>query len=775
MADTDKSNKKGDDKVIDLMLERFRVSSESEAENRKKAIYALRFRSADKYQWDEQVYNLRQLENRPTESYDQTSQFIHKVTNDMRMNMPQVKIIPNDDGDKETADVFEGMCRYIQSNSEAEVAFDTAADSQVTIGWGYIRVITEYEDDETFDQIVKIKRIANPLMVYDDPNCMEQDYSDRRYAFIAVDMPIKEFNDEYDKTYNSDMFSSIGDKQDWITKDTVRVVEYFEVKDEKEKLYQLENGDIVNDLPKGAKNYKTRDKVVPKVIWRKCTGSEVLEEKEWAGKYIPLIRVSGEELIVDGKKEFYGLMKAMIPAQKQINYWTNAATEAVALAPKSPFIMAVGQVKGLEKYWDQANSKSYPYLPYNPTEINNVVVPPPQRQSPSADISSFMVLVQAAQQGMYSATGIFPASLGQQSNESSGRAINARKIQSDVANFHFTDNMARAIRFLGRVLIDLIPKYYDTERVIRILHQDGSTEAVKINGEFQDKKGQNKIFDLSKGKYDVSVVTGPSYTTKREQALDSMIQISQANPNIWTVAPDLMIKEMDWPGADKLAERFKKTLPPQLTADDSPIPPQVQQQMEQAQQMIDMLTQQLNAAQQELESKQADIATKQADLALKQQDLEYSAQSDAMKAENDRLKIELDAQKIELEREKMQLEAARMKLDFHKTQMPQVQPEGEDMQLSKEALMAQLQALEQQEQQKAVEQEQMAINQQIMMEIEAQKEAQKSAESQALLENLVGIQQMLAGLMQSIQAPKTVVRDENGFIQGVVTQNAPIN
>jgi len=768
MADAaQKPTKPNNDKLIERMCKRFKLAAEAESENRKNGLKALKFRSGGKYQWDDKLYAARTMDNRPTESNNQIPQFVHKVTNNMRMNMPQVKIIPKEDAVKETADILEGMCREIQSSSEAEVAFDTAADLQVTIGWGYFRVLTEYEDeeDESEDQVIKIKRIANPMMVYDDPYALEQDRSDRDWAFIANDLPVDEFNLEHDKNYGDLELSSIGDQMPgWASTEarTVRVVEYFERT--REKLDKVGN----------------KERYRSKVMWYKCTATEVLESAEWAGKYIPLIFVSGEELNIDGKKELSGIVEGLIAPQKQYNYWTNAATEAVALAPKSPFIMALGQVKGLEKYWDNANAKSYPYLPYHPIDINGTPIGPPQRQSPGADISAFIALVQGAQQNMYSVSGIYPASLGQQSNETSGRAINARKVEGEVSNFHFPDNMARAIRFLGRILVDLIPKIYDTKRVVRILHMDGKTEAVTVNAPFKDKKGKSKTFDLSEGKYDVAVTTGPSYSTKREQAVDSMIQISQANPAIWQVAPDLMVKEMDWPGSDKLAERFAKTLPPGLVDDDeaSEIPPQVQAQVAQMQQIIEQLGTQLQQASQELQSKEAEIQLKQADLQLKAQDMQYKAQHDQMQAQ-------LDMDKNQLEREKLAVETLKIELSGVQEKMPKAQGSSQSETIEHEpdglenenVLLAKIDALREKREKEAMDMQmmqEMAMQEQALQvqtaEMQMQQQAAVIQNAQATQEQLGNISMMLGGLMQAITAPKVVQRDPvTGLVQGVVT------
>lgn len=771
---------KDNEKLLKTMLERFKLSAEAESDNRQRGLDALKFRVGGDNQWDQNMLRLRQADNRPSETYNQIPQFIHQITNDMRMNMPQVKFIPGKDGTKEVATVYEDLARNIQAESEAEVAFDTAADFQVTIGWGYFRVLTDYEDDNSFDQIIKIGWVPNPFCVYDDPHTTMQDRSDRKYLFYVSDIPVDEFNEGRDKKdqYGSNELSSIGDSAPgWATEDTVRVVEYWTVEEEKSKLY-LKDGKTTKKRPKNfdEENDKEREVCEYKVRWRKCTATEVLDEKVWAGKYIPFVFVSGEELNIDGKKELSGLVRYMMAPQRQYNYWTNAATEMVALAPKAPFIMDPRQIEGYEKYWDQANVKNYPYLPAKMV-VDNQVLPAPMRNQAEPPIQAMMAMVQGAQNNLYTTTGIYPAALGKQGNETSGKAINARKVEGETSNFHFPDNMARAIRFLGRILADLFPKIYDTPRKINGLKEDRSNVEVTINEPYEED-GEQKLFDLTLGTYDVAVTTGPSYTTKRQEAADSMTQVVQAYPELMAVAGDLVIGSYDWPGAEKLAERIKKTLPQGLA--DEPkkgeIPPQVQMQMQQAQQMIDQLTQTVNQQADELESKQADIANKQADLALKEQEIQSRGQSEALKAETDRMKYELEAAKLEFERMKLEaelnLEQAKLDLDATKMRVDAklrlkertVNQDGEAVEGDEDEMVMTDPDFHNGPSPMTLMMEQFAITLQNGL---AQIAEMNNQGSQAIVESNLLVAQSNAQVAQAINTPKGVIRDAEGRIAGI--------
>lgn len=607
--------------VIELALERFKETAMAEHDNRKKTKNDLQFYVGED-QWDAAIKSERAGDARPCLVINRLPQFVRQVTNDQRQNRPSLHIIPVGDSDKEVADIYEGLVRHIQEASNADIAYDTACQNQVIGGVGYFRVITDYCNEESFDQEILIKRIKNPLTVYVDPAACEPDYSDARYMFITSEIPHDEFRKLYPgkQIVSKDDFSGLGDEiSPWATQHTMRVAEYFEiVEDGKEKIYLLEDGSVVTELPEGVEAVKEREVARKKVIWRMISGLEVLEEKEWPGKYIPIIPVLGDDVDVDGKRYLKGMVRDAKDPQRMYNYWASAQTEMIALAPKAPFIAAEGQIEGYKAIWESANRKNHAYLPYKPTTVNGTQVPAPQRQTAEPPVQAMVQAMAQASEDMKATTGIYDASLGARSNESSGRAINARKLQGDIANYHFIDNLSRSIRHLGRILIDLIPKIYDAPRIIRITGEDGSGLSIPVNQTVQ-MGGVEKIFDLTTGKYDVVVDVGPSYKTKREQAAENMTMILQSNPELWQTCGDIFAQNLDWPGANKLAERLKKMLPPQLQDENANIPPQVKAQLEQAQAMIEQMTEALNKLQDEREIKLMELESKEAIAAMNNQ------------------------------------------------------------------------------------------------------------------------------------------------------------
>jgi hypothetical protein len=755
--------------VIKRMLAFHKLSEDWSQDNRKAGLKALKFRKGGDFQWEGNMLNLRKADNKPSESYNQVPQFVHQITNDMRQNMPSVKFLPGNDGSKEVAEKYEDLARAIQATSEAQVARSKAADSQVTIGWGYWRLITEYENDTSFDKIIKYKWVPNAFAISEDPNAVEEDFSDRRALIESAYMRLSDFNADYKNNKDNDGLKAYGDAEldqigdsapSWCNDDQIRIAEYWEVTNERSQLYRNnKSGETTKNKPKDINNYDVREVITPKVTWYKCTALEVLDEKPWDGKYIPYVRVSGERLDIDGKVDFSGLVEHMMPAQRQYNYWTNTATELAALAPKTPYLADVESIKGFEKIWDTANIKNYAYLPYR-SYVGTKQYNPPQRVQNSADMGSAMQLVQTAQQNLYVTTGIYPPSLGQKSNESSGVAIRQRQHESDVSTFHFPDNMATAVRCDGRILSDLIGKTYDGARMVRMMKEDKTTYDLKINQKFQNEDtGEEEEYDLTVGTYDVMVDTGPSYTTKRQEAAESMTQIIQAAPQLMQVAGDLLVGNMDWPGADQLAERLKKTLPPQLQDEPSMknVPPEVQTQMQQMQMMIQQLQQQLQAAGQQLQQQQQELESKQADLQVKMAGVQAGAQGDQLKAQNDQMKLQLDQQKLQLDAEKLELEKAAFQLQvFQAQQMPQEteQPVQQSKQpkLGKNALLGQ-----------AADEEESQAMQQQEIQLKATEVQQQGQGIQMLLETLGTIQasiqhqsQAIAMQTQAINTPKTI-------------------
>jgi hypothetical protein len=615
--------------ALATMRERLQMALGALSSSRNDELDDLRFMAGspdNNWQWPSNVLATRgnvqgqTINARPCLTINKLPQHVRQVTNDQRQNRPSGKVIPADDrADPQVAEIYDGVVRHIEYMSDADVAYDTACENQVTFGEGYWRLLTEYCDENTFDQDIKIERIRNSFSVYMDPTIQDPCGSDAKWCFITQDMT----RDEYERLFpdatpiTALMDQGTGDSAtaQWVTQNTVRIAEYFcvEYKRVKLNLYPgnvtLQEGEPEDRQMQamGLMPVRSRMAQVPQVKWMKTNGYEILEEQDWAGRWIPVIRVIGNEFEVDGQILVSGLVRNAKDAQRMYNYWVSQEAEMLALAPKAPFIGYGGQFEGYETQWKTANTQNWPYLEVNPdvTDGNGSILPLPQRAQPPMAQQGLIAAKMGAADDIKATTGQYDSSIGATSNERSGRAILARERQGDTGTYHFVDNLARAIRYSTRQIVDLIPKIYDTQRIARIIGIDGETKMARIDPmqpepvrEVRDQAGVviEKIYNPSVGKYDVVVTTGPSYLTKRQEAMDAMSQILQGSPQLWAVAGDLFVKNMDWPGAEELAARLRKTIDPKLLEDqDDPA-------LQAANQQIQVLMQEMQAMQQMLQN-----------------------------------------------------------------------------------------------------------------------------------------------------------------------------
>jgi len=606
-----------DEDKMATMRHRLKMAQSAYSDSREDELDDLRFMAGspdNQWQWPADVLATRgsvqgqTINARPCLTINKLPQHVRQVTNEQRQNRPSGKVIPADDNaDVQVAEIFNGVVRHIEYMSDADVAYDTACDNQVTYGEGYIRLLTEYCNDETFDQDIRIGRVRNSFSVYMDPTIQDPCGSDAKWCFITEDITKADYERMYPDSAPITTLQSLGvgdqNLSQWLNEDTIRIADYYYVDYDRATL-NLYPGNITafagtpeDKMLKGqfGKPLKTRESDRQKIKYCKINGYEILEEREWAGRYIPVVRIVGNEFEVDGRLYVSGIVRNAKDAQRMYNYWVSQEAEMLALAPKAPFIGYGGQFEGYETQWKTANTTNWPYLEVNPdvTDGSGSILPLPQRAQPPMASSGLLQAKAGASEDIKASTGQYNASLGMTSNERSGRAILARQREGDVGTYHYGDNLARGVRHITRQLVDLIPKIYDTQRVARIIGEDGETDMVKIDPmqaepvkKIVDQEGIviDKIYNPSVGKYDVVVTTGPGYATKRQEALEAMAQLLQGNPQLWQVAGDLFVKNMDWPGAQEMAKRFAKTIDPKLMQDGDK-PPELQQAEQQIQAM----------------------------------------------------------------------------------------------------------------------------------------------------------------------------------------------
>jgi hypothetical protein len=605
------------------------VEDSSEQENRRQALSDMEFLHVPGKQWDADQKKKRG--KRPCYELNISSTRAMRVINDMRANRAQGKVRGFEDGDKDTAETIEGLIRNICNQSDFDAVQDYAAGYQVGGGMGAWRVETKYTDDSTFDQDIGISRIANPFCLYltDDE------------AIYVDSIPNEEYERRWPKSertdFDEDEFST-GD--DWQDEHETRVCEYWYKVPVKRELWLLTDGRTVDaEAEKGkipTEAIKAK-RVVDSYKIRMCiaSGSAILEERDWLGKFIPFVQAFGQKLILDGKTVWYGLVRNGKDAARGHNTMYTAAVESVMNAPKAPYIASFDQldVDTLKK-WSQAIDENLPVLPYNfkPGQ------PPPMRVGGADLPAAYTQMLGVSEQALNSVLGIHEASLGEQGDEKSGRAIVARQQQGELATFNFKANMAEAVRRTWDILVDLIPKIYTNERSIRILGADGAEKYVKVNQVQLDAASlqAKPVNDLTRGKYDVTITVGPSYATQRMETLEVMLQMTQANPGIWGVAGDIIAQMLDSPKSEALAERLRTMLPPQIQqqiASGKPLPAEAQAAINQA-----------NATMAQVEQMAAVVQ-------------EAKAEADQSKAEAEKAKANVDTAIAKLQTEEARFEA----------------------------------------------------------------------------------------------------------------------
>lgn len=615
------------------------------------------------YQWPERAKKRRDVDDKIVLTINKARQYCLNITNDSKQNKPSIKIRPTGNtATAEGADVAEGIVRHIEYQSDAQSVYNAANVHQVHGGRGHWVLTTRYTGDDSFDQDLYIEGGLDPLQVYFDPDAKKPDKSDQRFAFIFRDMPKDEFDTTYPDHKDDVGQSSIAPDLTWIDDDHVRICTYYRRTEKKTRLIAMtmpESGEVkmamADEVPAAIlkellkdPTTRTREVVKHSVEIIKIAGDIIIERGTWVGSTIPLITIVGEESVIEGQYDCRGHVRYLKDPQRQYNYYSSEATEMVALQSKSPYIGPAAAIEGLESYWRTANTENHSILPFNHIDDDGNPIPPPQRQQPPIMAPAYLNGLQIAAEELRMASGQYQSDMGEPGNEQSGRAINARQRQGDMATYHFIDQQAIGIVYTGRCIIEAIPLIYDTQRVIKIIGEDGVESAVTVDPEAaqeyvkQVEKNTEKvkiIFNPGFAKYAVEADIGPAYATRRQEAFNAFVQIMAANPDLMKVAGDLMFRAADFPMAEELAERLKRMVPPAVLGKGPS--PEVQQLLQQNQTLtthIQTLMQQYAEERGKQEHRQHQSETDAFNAATKRVTEEQQKQIDVYKAETDRLK-----------------------------------------------------------------------------------------------------------------------------------------
>lgn len=589
MADIETKLSSGDaENVLTLARERREMSYSLDKDAMDDAVTDLKMVNGD--QWPQELLDEREPEDRPCLVLDKINEKVRQVIGDHRQNRQQIKVNPvDDDADTDTADVLSGAVRNIEYQSHAASVYTTGLESTVRCGRGFWRIATEYANDDDFDQEIYIRRVPNITAVAWDQNSQDLFWKDALYTFLLETIGPEEFKHRFGNRFKPVSIADTNENKQlegWLAGDSVRIAEYclkVPDPDTTKTLYLVATGksadgdeqfDISDRKPADkTKLVKQRKVKGQKIISYVIDGKNILSgPHDWVSrKHFPIVPVWGEEIFIEGVRYTRGLVRLARDPQKMLNYFESMVTEAVALAPKAPWVLTATQLgEHQENYWNKCNTNISFLLYDGDPEANGM----PRREQPVMIPSGYEQRSVANAEHIKSATGIYNASVGAAtSRDESGRAIEARQREGDVGTYVFLDNLSWAIRHTGTVLVDIIPKVYDTQQVRRIIGEDGEHKRIHLanagagHSEVKGDKGEmERIYDLSVGKYDVAVTTGPSFSTKRKEAAQAQMELVKAAPEVMQCIGDMMVKSQDWPDADKVADRMKHYLHPAIQA-----------------------------------------------------------------------------------------------------------------------------------------------------------------------------------------------------------------
>ncbi len=532
----------------------------------------------------------------------------------------------------------------------------------------------------------------------------------------------------------------MGDSVDNGKQDYITIVEFFKIEETEENIGVLPDG--TREKVDGRKKYKNKRKMKKRVVKHyKMTGQDVLEETIFPGKYIPIVPVYGEEYWKDGKRGIYSLIRKSKGAQRMYNLWKSLETELLLKQPQSPVMAAEGQMAGYESSWEKPDEAMVLY--YKQTDVNGQQAPKPERLQPPTIPTGVVNAARGTVDDIKATLGMYGASIGARSNETSGRAIEARKVEGDVATYHFGDNLVKSVTQVGKIIVCMLPEIEDSERVVSVIDKEENFKLVGINGAIANDQKRSYAF---KGKYDVRVTTGAPFTTQRQEAAALYNQTIQAMPDLMPIIGDLVFKYQDAPGAQAISKRMEKLVDPKfLEKEEDGQNQQLIAMQQQMQEMMMQAQQQIQALQAELQSKQAEYQIKAAELDIKKRETEIKAAEVIMKAQG------VDKEPAKAEPQEM---------DINPVQI------GDSIAQLQTTLAAVVEKKEQQRIQKAMEAQQEAMEKEQERMMDMQEMQEKRMQAEAVVTGLIGVQQTLSQLVQAVSQPIEVVRDEQGNLIG---------
>ncbi len=584
VADTSAKESSSRDEFMMTMLTRAQDTFTFDTEQRRRVLEDMKFAFVAGHQWDKHLAGKRR--NKPNYEFNRIRQLIRRVTGQQLKNKPQIKVRATEDSDVETADIYNGLIKNIEVQSSAENAYDTAFQWSCGGGYGVLRVVAEYEAPDSFNQCLKIVNVMDPLTVWFDPAARKFDRSDAKFVFVTELITEKEFKARWPdaEMVSFDVPNSLDEfDKEWFFKDMIRIAEYWYVEKETSKLYLLSDGATVKaeewdpvrdewenppiDPMTGQPAYQPITVKSEREVEKDCvysclvSGRGKLEKPtKWGGSMIPIVPQWGDLISINGQQIYSGMTRFGRDAQTIHNFELSTMVEVVAKLPNSPLTATTKMIEGLESYYERMGFDDAPVLLYNVDP--NAPTAKPTREPPPQLPTALANLSMIATDELKADLGVYDASLGARSNESSGRAILARQNEGEIANFVYIDNQIKALKRLGEILVDAIPHYYDAERSIRILGEDNAEKYVQINKPMVDRQTGQVIIqnDLSRGRYDVTVTVGKNFDTARMELAEAAQALAAQPGPFGQIAAYMLIKSIDVPGMDEFQKAARKVL-----------------------------------------------------------------------------------------------------------------------------------------------------------------------------------------------------------------------
>lgn len=683
---------RSDEDILDQARARFRQAQDFEQAEREQQYKALLFRSGKHYPDAELAQRSQPGSEQPSLVIPRQEAYINQVLNQYRKNPLGIRVRAKSGGaTKQVADVLEGKCREIEQESRADQAYAAGFSCAVGQGEGFFRLVTEYEEEMSFQQCIKVCPIYSRFSVYCDPVSVDPAGLDLEWAFVTTKLSHDTFCQKYEVApADVATWAGYGDTE-WVSRDDVMVADYYYKTYKTVTIFQMPDGRVLEaaDGVEPEEGWPTRTTRRQTIHWVQLCGYAVLEKTVWPGKYIPLIRVEGQRLDFDGRTHRTGMTQAGADSAYAYDVYASAEMSAIALAPKAPYILYAVQIAGYEGYWNQANDGHMPYLPIKAVVEGGQLLPPPRREVAEPAIQAISAARMGAAADLQASLGMFDPTKLNPATEQSGVALENRQTQGEQSNYSYSANLAWSIRACGLQIIDLLPKLYSGPTTLRQISQDGQVQMTPVNRPAQDGYGRQvppeERLMLAQGQYDVAISSGPALETQRMEVADKLGTLAAAVPDAAPYFLDMYAANLDFPGSQDLAARLKTLVPPAaLSATEGGNPEQkvaqlqnqlqqatqqlqgLTQQMEQMQQQTQLSTQQLALTEQENARLKTQMADKRQENAISTQkaawDHEEAVQANRLKAAELSLKYgdalaqqALEQERVQIEREKVQL------------------------------------------------------------------------------------------------------------------------